>query len=105
MKKEKVNSTGLSVLPVVLMVVCSSLMGNSATVRSPAGRARTSTRIEPAAGIEKIQHIVFIIKENRTFDNYFGTFPGADGATTGVISTGQVRPLGHLPDKTPRDIS
>ncbi|MEN3339239.1 MAG: Phosphoesterase family, partial [Acidobacteriota bacterium] len=28
----------------------------------------------------KIQHIVFIVKENRSFDTYFGTFPGADGA-------------------------
>ena len=28
-----------------------------------------------------IQHIVLIIKENHTFDNYFGTFPGANGAT------------------------
>jgi phospholipase C len=33
--------------------------------------------------LNKIKHIVFIVKENRTFDNYFGTFPGADGATTG----------------------
>ena len=28
----------------------------------------------------KIQHVVIIVKENHTFDNYFGTFPGADGA-------------------------
>lgn len=26
-----------------------------------------------------IEHIVIIMKENHTFDNYFGTFPGADG--------------------------
>jgi phospholipase C len=26
-----------------------------------------------------IQHVVIIFKENHTFDNYFGTFPGADG--------------------------
>src|SRR5690348_444423 len=26
-----------------------------------------------------IKHIVFFIKENRTFDNYFGTYPGANG--------------------------
>ena len=52
----------------------------------------------------KIQHIVFIVKENRSFDNYFGTFPGADGATTGVISTGEEVELGHSPDQTPRDL-
>jgi phospholipase C len=30
-------------------------------------------------GIHKIRHIVVIMQENRSFDNYFGTFPGADG--------------------------
>ena len=52
------------------------------------------------AGMGVIQHVVFLIKENRTFDNYFGTFPGADGATSGPISTGQVIPLGPSPDYT-----
>src|SRR6267378_4227345 len=27
-----------------------------------------------------IDHVVIIVKENHTFDNYFGTFPGANGA-------------------------
>jgi phospholipase C len=40
-----------------------------------------------------IQHTVFIIKENRTFDNYFAGFPGADGVTWGRTSTGQQVPL------------
>src|ERR1700686_2910008 len=26
-----------------------------------------------------INHVIIIIKENHTFDNYFGTFPGARG--------------------------
>jgi phospholipase C len=55
-------------------------------------------------GLNKIDHVVFIVKENRTFDNYFGTFPGADGATSGKISTGEVIPLRHAPDMMPRDI-
>ena len=46
--------------------------------------------------LRAIQHVVFIVKENRTFDHYFGTFPGADGATTGIVSNGQVVPLTHL---------
>ena len=48
-----------------------------------------------------IQHIVFIIKENRTFDNYFGAFPGVNGTTTGKIKVnGVVRtiPLNSLSD-------
>jgi phospholipase C len=30
-----------------------------------------------------IQHVIVVIQENRSFDNLFATFPGADGATTG----------------------
>jgi phospholipase C len=39
-----------------------------------------------------IKHVVFLIKENRTFDNLFGTFPGADGVTVGMDGR-QRRPL------------
>ncbi|MBX6773063.1 MAG: alkaline phosphatase family protein [Chloroflexi bacterium] len=35
-------------------------------------------------GLEKIQHFVFIMQENRSFDSYFGTYPGADGIPPGV---------------------
>src|SRR6266851_7562881 len=30
-------------------------------------------------GIHKIQHVIIVMQENRSFDSYFGTFPGADG--------------------------
>jgi len=30
-------------------------------------------------GIHKIKHVIIIMQENRSFDSYFGTFPGADG--------------------------
>ena len=57
------------------------------------------------ADLTTITHWVFLIKENRPFDHYFGTFPGAYGATTGTISTGQVIPLSHAPDVMPEDLS
>ncbi len=31
------------------------------------------------AGIHKIKHVIIIFQENRSFDSYFGTYPGADG--------------------------
>jgi phospholipase C len=31
------------------------------------------------SGIHKIRHVVIIMQENRSFDTYFGTYPGADG--------------------------
>jgi len=35
--------------------------------------------IDPEAGIFNLDHLIFIVMENRSFDHYFGTFPGADG--------------------------
>jgi phospholipase C len=32
-----------------------------------------------ATGIHKIKHVIVIMQENRSFDSYFGTYPGADG--------------------------
>jgi phospholipase C len=34
---------------------------------------------ETPSGIHEIRHIVIIMQENRSFDSYFGTYPGADG--------------------------
>ncbi len=50
----------------------------------------------------QIKHVVFILKENHTFDNYFGAFPGADGASTGTIHNGHIVNLGNAPDFIPR---
>ncbi len=36
----------------------------------------------PVGGLGLIQHIVIIMQENRSFDHYFGTFPGAEGLPT-----------------------
>ena len=67
----------------------------SATAQQPPSQSTASS---------VIQHIVFLVKENRAFDNYFGTFPGANGASAGLLSTGQTIPLAHTPDATQTDI-
>jgi phospholipase C len=38
-------------------------------------------------------HVVIIVQENRTFDNLFATFPGADGTTRGKTHGGGSLPL------------
>ena len=46
-------------------------------------------------GIDKIKHVVVVMQENRSFDHYFGTFPGVDGISmqngvpTACIPTGK----------------
>jgi phospholipase C len=41
-------------------------------------------KIAPATGIHNIRHVVIIMQENRSFDSYFGTYPGANGIPPGV---------------------
>src|SRR6478752_3043620 len=60
---------------VTLAVVVLSTGAGSRAVRSLGG-AQAGAAL---TGIHKIQHVVVIMQENRSFDNYFGTFPGATG--------------------------
>src|SRR6202035_3574906 len=43
-----------------------------------------SANAAPSEGIHNIQHVVMITQENRSFDSYFGTYPGANGIPAGV---------------------
>src|SRR5579884_2081105 len=49
----------------------------AATVAAAGIGSGETDRIDPA--IHKIQHVIIIMQENRSFDSYFGTYPGADG--------------------------
>ena len=40
---------------------------------------------EGRSSASPIQHVVIIIQENRTFNDFFATYPGADGSTTGRV--------------------
>ena len=44
----------------------------------------TAPSATTVAGTNPITHVFVIMKENHAFDNYFGTFPGADGIPPGV---------------------
>jgi phospholipase C len=54
-------------------------------------------------GCGKIKHVIWISKENHTFDNMFGRFPGADGTTTARAGS-KVVPMGETPDKLKSDL-
>jgi len=72
-----------------LLIALGAAMALSATMALSASvQAQQTPAIRPAApaqaGIHKIKHVIVIMQENRTFDSYFGTFPGADGIPPGV---------------------
>jgi phospholipase C len=58
--------------------------------------------MEPPAGL--IQHVVILIQENRSFDDLFNGYPGADTVSVGSIHGSPV-PLQQMPLEAPGDPS
>jgi hypothetical protein len=56
-------------------------VGSIVVVLASLGGGRSGLQLVhvSAAQTLPIQHVVVIMQENRSFDSYFGTFPGADG--------------------------
>lgn len=48
-------------------------------------------------GVPAINHIVIVLRENHTYDNLFGRFPGGEGATVGRSVSGKIVELGETP--------
>ena len=72
------------VLAAMLAAACSPASGESgSTTSSPAGPSPAPSPGPELTKLEQAQlhlkHLVFIVQENRSFDHYFGTFPGANG--------------------------
>ena len=70
------------VLAAMLAAACNPASGESGSTKSsPAGPSPSPgpelTKLEQAQ--LHLKHLVFIVQENRSFDHYFGTFPGANG--------------------------
>ena len=72
----------------VLAAACTATATSSTTQVAPPTTA-------PSPGLQKLQHLIFIVQENRSFDQYFGTYPGADGIPTNP--DGSFKPC--IPDK------
>ncbi len=76
----------LATTVVVSALVAAACTGSAATIGATApsgvaagGSPAPSAPIDPESGIMNLDHLIFIVQENRSFDHYFGTFPGADG--------------------------
>ena len=62
---------------IAAIVTSTAYAQNASVIKTTTVPALRSTLT--ASGIHKIQHVIIIMQENRSFDHYFGTFPGADG--------------------------
>jgi len=80
-----------------------SATGHRSTSTSPTATGSPGS----LTGKNPIKHVIFIVDENRSFDNFFGKYPGADGTTTGQIwVNGQTKTVPLKPgiDVAPHDI-
>lgn len=70
------TSKNFSAVVLAFLLATTTLAACANTTTNPSG----STNPQLQNGdIHKIKHIVVIMQENRSFDSYFGTYPGADG--------------------------
>jgi phospholipase C len=57
-----------------MLAACTSSVQVTGSQATPSAQS-----LAGLTGIHKIQHVIIVMQENRSFDNYFGTYPGASG--------------------------
>ena len=73
----------------VLAIFFAAALAACGAASGPSRAVLPSLRVNPETS-NPIQHVIIIVQENRSFDNLFAKFPGADGATEGKTHDGQV---------------
>ncbi|HEY6539254.1 MAG TPA: alkaline phosphatase family protein [Candidatus Dormibacteraeota bacterium] len=94
----RLRSAARALVIAVILAPLAALAG-PALPASAAGHGSRAQLLAKGAG-QKIRHVFVIIQEGRSFDNYFGTYPGALGlsastavpANPGVSSSALVKP-------------
>src|SRR4029077_6928748 len=90
----------LAACSVLVVVVAAACTGGGSTGPPPTKTVPATTRPAPG-GMTKLEHLIFIVQENRSFDQYFGTYPGADGIPTNSDGSFSV----CVPDKVEAGVS
>jgi phospholipase C len=102
--KRSTLARGLAASTLILAALAACTPPKTATAPTkpktarPAHERTTPSRrptVHVLTGIHKIRHVIIVMQENRSFDSYFGTFPGADG----IPMHGKV-PAVCVPDET-----
>src|SRR5512142_50145 len=81
----RIMSRILALLVVIGLIEACGLSTPAVVTPTPAASPQSPTPAQGPASSQleaaraKIKHIVIIMQENRSFDEYFGTYPGADG--------------------------
>ncbi|HEY1883495.1 MAG TPA: alkaline phosphatase family protein [Candidatus Cybelea sp.] len=82
---------------IAVALLLAGCRGPNAAPAIPAASLSRSPVARHAGGIDKIQHVVIVVQENRSFNNLFYGFPGAKTVTYGLDSKNQkitLKPVG-----------
>ena len=71
--------SGRSPALLLILGVFAALVLCAGCTAPPGPPATPSPVPAPVGGIHLIHHVIIVMQENRAFDHYFGTYPGADG--------------------------
>jgi phospholipase C len=91
---------GLHAIGPAALLALASILGACTNAGSSGGPSQIpAARVHPAtvAGLDKVKHVVIIVQENRSFDNLFYGFPGADTQSYGYNEKGEkiaLQPVG-----------
>jgi phospholipase C len=73
-----------SLAAILALAGCATAVTSTAV---PAERGGFGSANISARSAHYIQHVIIMVQENRSFDDLFATFPGADGSTEGLMKT------------------
>ena len=90
MTRSRLARLGISLLAVVVVLALAAFTPDDAkageeSARHRENREKAAEGAEPE-GIFKLNHLIFIVQENRSFDHYFGTYtsPGVGQTVNGI---------------------
>ena len=75
-RRRRAAVVGATAVAVIAVSACGSVASTA-----PSGGVSVSGNGAGAGALaeQKIKHVIVVMQENRSFDTYFGTYPGADG--------------------------
>jgi phospholipase C len=94
-------------IPVAVALLVASCTSSSPSPKPSSSPGFGGGAVQAEPGIHKIRHVVIIMQENRSFDSFFGSYPGADGipAENGQFTVCVPDPRTHGCDKPYHDPS
>jgi phospholipase C len=102
-RRSFLRTSGLALAGATMYACTSGGGGGSGGRKSPVVTPTATATVAATETRWPIQRVIYLMMENRSYDNLFGRFPGGNGTTTGV-KFGQDVPLMRCPHWLPGDL-